>query len=127
LTRELAVDLASCSVTVYAIAAGFIETDMSEAVRNKAVDYIRIPIRPASCMPRRLDRRHPRVIALLDSIRSRGQSFLGRASRPARPLVGQAGRYSISPMEATDDRHIWLHLSRLDVERKWNCNFGTFT
>jgi 3-oxoacyl-[acyl-carrier protein] reductase len=47
LTRALAVELASRGVTVNAIAPGFIETDMSEAVRNKAGDVIRklIPMR----------------------------------------------------------------------------------
>ncbi len=47
LTRALAVELASRSVTVNAIAPGFIETDMSEAVRNKAGDTIKkiIPMR----------------------------------------------------------------------------------
>jgi 3-oxoacyl-[acyl-carrier protein] reductase len=47
LTRALAVELASRNVTVNAIAPGFIETDMSEAVRNKAGDMIKkiIPMR----------------------------------------------------------------------------------
>jgi 3-oxoacyl-[acyl-carrier protein] reductase len=47
LTRALAVELASRGVTVNAIAPGFIETDMSEAVRNKAGDLIKkfIPMR----------------------------------------------------------------------------------
>ncbi len=47
LTRGLAVELASRGVTVNAIAPGFIETDMSEAVRNKAGDVIKkmIPMR----------------------------------------------------------------------------------
>ncbi|GIW79696.1 MAG: hypothetical protein KatS3mg105_1503 [Gemmatales bacterium] len=47
LTRALAVELASRNVTVNAIAPGFIETDMSEAVRNKAGDIIKkmIPMR----------------------------------------------------------------------------------
>jgi len=40
-TRALAVELASRGVTVNAIAPGFIETDMSEAVRNKAGDLIK--------------------------------------------------------------------------------------
>jgi 3-oxoacyl-[acyl-carrier protein] reductase len=46
-TRALAVELASRGVTVNAIAPGFIETDMSEAVRNKAGDLIKkmIPMR----------------------------------------------------------------------------------
>jgi 3-oxoacyl-[acyl-carrier protein] reductase len=39
-TRALAVELGSRSVTVNAVAPGFIETDMSEAVRNKAGDFI---------------------------------------------------------------------------------------
>ena len=45
--RRLAVELASRGVTVNAIAPGFIETDMSEAVRNKAGDLIKkmIPMR----------------------------------------------------------------------------------
>ncbi len=40
-TRALAVELASRGVTVNAIAPGFIETDMSAAVRNKAGDMIK--------------------------------------------------------------------------------------
>jgi 3-oxoacyl-[acyl-carrier protein] reductase len=47
LTRALAAELASRNVTVNAVAPGFIETDMSEAVRNKAGDLIKkfIPMR----------------------------------------------------------------------------------
>jgi 3-oxoacyl-[acyl-carrier protein] reductase len=46
-TRALAVELAARNITVNAIAPGFIETDMSEAVRNKAGDLIRkmVPMR----------------------------------------------------------------------------------
>jgi 3-oxoacyl-[acyl-carrier protein] reductase len=46
-TRALAVELAGRNVTVNAIAPGFIETDMSVAVRNKAGDLIKkvIPLR----------------------------------------------------------------------------------
>ena len=46
-TRALAIELASRNVTVNAIAPGFIATDMSEAVRNKAGDIIKkmIPMR----------------------------------------------------------------------------------
>jgi 3-oxoacyl-[acyl-carrier protein] reductase len=46
-TRALAVELASRGVTVNAVAPGFIETDMSAAVRNKAGDTIKkfIPMR----------------------------------------------------------------------------------
>jgi 3-oxoacyl-[acyl-carrier protein] reductase len=40
-TRALAVELASRGVTVNAIAPGFIETDMSAAVRNKAGDLVK--------------------------------------------------------------------------------------
>ncbi len=40
-TRALAVELASRGVTVNAIAPGFIETDMSAAVRNKAGDLLK--------------------------------------------------------------------------------------
>ncbi len=40
-TRALAVELAGRGVTVNAIAPGFIETDMSAAVRNKAGDQIK--------------------------------------------------------------------------------------
>lgn len=39
-TRALAVELGSRNVTVNAVAPGFIETDMSEAIRNKAGDFI---------------------------------------------------------------------------------------
>ncbi|HEY8504369.1 MAG TPA: SDR family oxidoreductase, partial [Gemmataceae bacterium] len=48
LTRALAVELASRNVTVNAVAPGFIATDMSEAVRNKAGEFIEkklIPMR----------------------------------------------------------------------------------
>jgi 3-oxoacyl-[acyl-carrier protein] reductase len=47
LTRALAMELAGRGVTVNAIAPGFIETDMSEAVRNKAGDLIqrKIPMK----------------------------------------------------------------------------------
>ena len=41
LTRSLAVELASRNVTVNAVAPGFIETDMTAAVRNKAGDMIK--------------------------------------------------------------------------------------
>ena len=46
-TRALAVELGGRSVTVNAVAPGFIETDMSEAVRNKAGDIIKkmIPLK----------------------------------------------------------------------------------
>jgi 3-oxoacyl-[acyl-carrier protein] reductase len=46
-TRALAVELASRGVTVNALAPGFIETDMSAAVRNKAGDKLKkyIPMR----------------------------------------------------------------------------------
>ena len=40
-TRALAVELAGRGVTVNAIAPGFIETEMTEAVRNKAGDLIK--------------------------------------------------------------------------------------
>jgi 3-oxoacyl-[acyl-carrier protein] reductase len=46
-TRALAVELGSRSVTVNAIAPGFIETDMTEAVRNKAGDTIQKKMIPA--------------------------------------------------------------------------------
>jgi 3-oxoacyl-[acyl-carrier protein] reductase len=47
LTRCLALEVAGRGVTVNAIAPGFIETDMSEAIRNKAGDLIKkmIPVR----------------------------------------------------------------------------------
>jgi 3-oxoacyl-[acyl-carrier protein] reductase len=47
LTRCLALEVAGRGVTVNAIAPGFIETDMSEAVRNKAGDLIKkmVPVR----------------------------------------------------------------------------------
>ena len=46
-TRALAVELAGRGITVNAIAPGFIETDMSENVRNKAGDLIKkmIPLK----------------------------------------------------------------------------------
>ncbi len=46
-TRALAVELAGRGVTVNAVAPGFIETDMSENVRNKAGDMIKkmIPLK----------------------------------------------------------------------------------
>jgi 3-oxoacyl-[acyl-carrier protein] reductase len=46
-TRALAVELGGRNVTVNAVAPGFIETDMSEAVRNKAGDIIKkmIPLK----------------------------------------------------------------------------------
>src|SRR5262249_15956196 len=40
-TRALAVELASRNVTVNAIAPGFIETDMSAGVRNKAGERLK--------------------------------------------------------------------------------------
>src|SRR5205085_11143632 len=40
LTRALAVELGSRNVTVNAVAPGFIETDMSEAVLTKAGEFI---------------------------------------------------------------------------------------
>jgi 3-oxoacyl-[acyl-carrier protein] reductase len=40
-TRALAMELAGRNVTVNAIAPGFIETDMSEALRNKAGDLVK--------------------------------------------------------------------------------------
>jgi 3-oxoacyl-[acyl-carrier protein] reductase len=46
-TRALAVEVGSRNVTVNAVAPGFIETDMSAAVRNKAGDFLKklIPMR----------------------------------------------------------------------------------
>ena len=46
-TKALAVELGGRNVTVNAVAPGFIETDMSEAVRNKAGDIIKkmIPLK----------------------------------------------------------------------------------
>jgi 3-oxoacyl-[acyl-carrier protein] reductase len=46
-TRALAVELGSRNVTVNAVAPGFIDTDMSEAVRNKAGDWIQKKLIPA--------------------------------------------------------------------------------
>jgi len=46
-TRALAVELGSRNVTVNAVAPGFIETDMTEAVRNKAGDFIQKKLIPA--------------------------------------------------------------------------------
>jgi 3-oxoacyl-[acyl-carrier protein] reductase len=46
-TRALAIELGGRNVTVNAVAPGFIETDMSESVRNKAGDLIKkaIPLK----------------------------------------------------------------------------------
>jgi 3-oxoacyl-[acyl-carrier protein] reductase len=46
-TRALAVELAGRNITVNAIAPGFIETDMSQAVRNKAGELLKklVPLR----------------------------------------------------------------------------------
>ncbi len=46
-TRALAVELGSRNVTVNAIAPGFVETDMTEAIKNKAGDYIQKKLIPA--------------------------------------------------------------------------------
>ena len=46
-TRALAVELGSRNVTVNAVAPGFVETDMTEAVRNKAGDFITKKLIPA--------------------------------------------------------------------------------
>src|SRR3954470_10434031 len=46
-TRALAVEVGGRNVTVNAVAPGFIETDMSEAVRNKAGDFIQKKLIPA--------------------------------------------------------------------------------
>ncbi len=46
-TRALAVELGSRNVTVNAVAPGFVETDMTEAVRNKAGDFIQKKLIPA--------------------------------------------------------------------------------
>jgi 3-oxoacyl-[acyl-carrier protein] reductase len=46
-TRALAVELGSRNVTVNAVAPGFIDTDMTEAVRNKAGDFIQKKLIPA--------------------------------------------------------------------------------
>jgi len=40
-TRALAVEVAGRNVTVNAVAPGFIATDMTEVVRNKAGDFIK--------------------------------------------------------------------------------------
>jgi 3-oxoacyl-[acyl-carrier protein] reductase len=46
-TRALAVELGSRNVTVNAVAPGFIETDMTEAIRGKAGDFITKKLIPA--------------------------------------------------------------------------------
>src|SRR5262249_52962247 len=79
-TRALAVELASRGVTVNAIAPGFIETDMSEAVRNKAADGIKK-------MPPRRRRGQPDDIARVAVFRA---SWDG-AYMPGRVLPGDGG------------------------------------
>jgi 3-oxoacyl-[acyl-carrier protein] reductase len=46
-TRALAVELGSRNVTVNAVAPGFVETDMTEAIKNKAGDFIQKKLIPA--------------------------------------------------------------------------------
>ncbi len=51
LTKVLAMEMGKRGITVNAVAPGFIETDMSEAVRNKAGDIIKkaIPVNRLGC------------------------------------------------------------------------------
>jgi 3-oxoacyl-[acyl-carrier protein] reductase len=46
-TRALAVELGSRNVTVNAVAPGFVDTDMTEAIKNKAGDFIQKKLIPA--------------------------------------------------------------------------------
>jgi len=70
-TRALAVELGSRNVTVNAVAPGFIDTDMSEAVRNKAGDWIQKKLIPA----RRLGKPED-VAAVVVFLASPGASYV---------------------------------------------------
>mgnify|MGYP001006551031 CR=1 FL=1 len=70
-TRALAVEVGSRNVTVNAIAPGFIETDMTEAVRSKAGDFITKKLIPA----RRLGKPED-IAAAVVFLASPGASYL---------------------------------------------------
>jgi 3-oxoacyl-[acyl-carrier protein] reductase len=70
-TRALAVELGSRNVTVNAIAPGFVETDMTEAVRNKAGDFIQKKLIPA----RRLGKPED-IAAVVVFLASAGASYI---------------------------------------------------
>jgi 3-oxoacyl-[acyl-carrier protein] reductase len=73
-TRALAVELASRNVTVNAIAPGFIETDMSAAIRNKAGDLIEKKMIPMKRIGKPEDIAHVAVfLASSDSAYITGQ------------------------------------------------------
>ena len=73
-TRALAVELASRNVTVNAIAPGFIETDMSAAIRNKAGDLIEKKVIPMKRIGKPEDVAHVAVfLASADSAYITGQ------------------------------------------------------
>ena len=73
-TRALAVELASRNVTVNAIAPGFIETDMSAAIRNKAGDLIEKKMIPMKRIGKPEDVAHVAVfLASADSSYITGQ------------------------------------------------------
>jgi 3-oxoacyl-[acyl-carrier protein] reductase len=71
LTRALAVELGSRNVTVNAIAPGFVETDMTEAVRNKAGDFIQKKLIPARRLGKPAD-----IAAAVVFLASPGASYI---------------------------------------------------
>jgi 3-oxoacyl-[acyl-carrier protein] reductase len=70
-TRALAVELGSRNVTVNAVAPGFVETDMTEAVRNKAGDFIQKKLIPARRLGKPAD-----IAAAVVFLASPGASYI---------------------------------------------------